>query len=149
MTFCPGIHPMTIRDSRFMMKQLQHWKRNWQSTPVFLPGESHGWRSLAGYSPQGRKESDTTEWLTHKFAAHIRVKELIIYSIFKPIHQQILTLALTPFITPFIVIINYWLHSPYFAIDPYPWGLFILYIAVSTNSSPLYCASPLGITING
>ena len=33
-------------------------------TPVFLPGESHGQRSLAGYSPWGRKESDTTEWLT-------------------------------------------------------------------------------------
>ena len=32
-----------------------------QSTPVFLPGESHGQRSLVGYSPQGRKESVTTE----------------------------------------------------------------------------------------
>ena len=30
-------------------------------TPVFLLGESHGWRSLAGYSPWGCKESDTTE----------------------------------------------------------------------------------------
>ena len=30
-------------------------------TPVFLPGESHGQRSLAGYSPWGRKESDTAE----------------------------------------------------------------------------------------
>ena len=30
---------------------------------VFLPGESHGWRSLVGYSPQGHKESDTTERL--------------------------------------------------------------------------------------
>ena len=30
-------------------------------TPVFLPGESHGQRSLAGYSPWGHKESDTTE----------------------------------------------------------------------------------------
>ena len=37
------------------------WRRKWQSTPVFLPGDSHGWRSLVGYSPQGRKESDTTE----------------------------------------------------------------------------------------
>jgi len=37
------------------------WRREWQPTPVFLPGESHGWRSLAGYSPWGRKESDTTE----------------------------------------------------------------------------------------
>ena len=32
-----------------------------QPTPVFLPGESHGQRSQAGYSPQGSKESDTTE----------------------------------------------------------------------------------------
>ena len=32
-----------------------------QPTPVFLPGESHGQRSLAGYSPWGCKESDTTE----------------------------------------------------------------------------------------
>ena len=30
-------------------------------TPVFLPGESHGSRSLVGFSPQGRKESDTTD----------------------------------------------------------------------------------------
>ena len=36
------------------------WKRQWQPTPVFLPGESHGGRSLVGYSPWRRKESDTT-----------------------------------------------------------------------------------------
>ena len=34
-------------------------------TPVFLPGESHRQRSLAGYSPWGHKEPDTTERLTH------------------------------------------------------------------------------------
>ena len=33
-------------------------------TPIFLPGESHGQRSLVGYGPWGRKESDATEWLT-------------------------------------------------------------------------------------
>ena len=32
-----------------------------KTTPVFLPGEYHGQRSLAGYSPQGRKQPDTTE----------------------------------------------------------------------------------------
>ena len=37
------------------------WRRAWQPTPVFLPGESHGQRCLAGYSPWGRKELDTTE----------------------------------------------------------------------------------------
>ena len=37
------------------------WKREWLSTPVFLPGKFHGQRSLAGYSPQGDKGSDRTE----------------------------------------------------------------------------------------
>ena len=36
----------------------------WQPTAVFLPGKSHGQRILVGYSSKGRKESDTTEWLT-------------------------------------------------------------------------------------
>ena len=36
------------------------WRRKWQPTPVFLPGEYRGLRSLVGYSPQGRKELDTT-----------------------------------------------------------------------------------------
>ena len=37
------------------------WRRKWQPILVFLPGESHGQRSLVGYSPWGHKESDTTE----------------------------------------------------------------------------------------
>ena len=37
------------------------WRRAWQATPVVLPGEFHGQRSLGGYSPQGHTESDTTE----------------------------------------------------------------------------------------
>ena len=37
------------------------WKRAWQPTPVFMPGESHGGRSLVGYTPWGCKESDTTK----------------------------------------------------------------------------------------
>ena len=40
------------------------WRRAWQPTPVFLSGKIHGQRSLAGYSPWGHKESDTTEHLT-------------------------------------------------------------------------------------
>ena len=38
-----------------------HWRRKWQPTPVFLPGESQGRRSLVGYRLWGRTESDTTE----------------------------------------------------------------------------------------
>ena len=37
------------------------WEREWKPTPVFLPGKSHGQRGLVGYSPQGHKESDTSE----------------------------------------------------------------------------------------
>ena len=37
------------------------WRRKWQPTPVFLPGESHGQRSLVDYSPWGRKELYTTK----------------------------------------------------------------------------------------
>ena len=48
----PGFNPWVGKIS---------WRRKWQPTPVFLPGKSHGWRSLVGYSPWGRKELDTTE----------------------------------------------------------------------------------------
>ena len=43
------------------------WRKEQLPSPVFLPGEFHGQRSLAGYSPRGHKESDTTEQLTLPF----------------------------------------------------------------------------------
>ena len=43
------------------------WGRNWQPTPIFLPEESHGQRSLAGCSPWSLKELDMTEQLTLTF----------------------------------------------------------------------------------
>ena len=49
------------------------WMRAWQLTLVFLPGESHGQRSLVGYDPWGCKESDTTEATEH---AHTRVRKV-------------------------------------------------------------------------
>ena len=42
------------------------WRRKWQPTPVCWPGESHGQRSLVGYSPGGHRESDTPERLKEK-----------------------------------------------------------------------------------
>ena len=41
------------------------WRREWQPIPVFFPGESHGQRSLEGYSPWDCKELDKTELLRH------------------------------------------------------------------------------------
>ena len=45
----------------FQLSSPDPWRRKWQPTPVLLPGNSHGWRSLVGYSPWSHKESDTTE----------------------------------------------------------------------------------------
>ena len=52
----PGFHP-------WVGKML--WRRGWLLTPVFLPGKSHGQRSLEGYGPVGRRESDVTEQQAH------------------------------------------------------------------------------------
>ena len=56
---------------RHKRRQYNSWvgkiprRRAWQPTPVFLPGEPHGQRSLAGYSPWDHKESDMTEATWH------------------------------------------------------------------------------------
>ena len=50
------------------------WGRKWQPTPILLPGKSRGWRSLVGYSPWGRKESDMTERLHFTSSLHFSVE---------------------------------------------------------------------------
>ena len=51
-----------------MSSRLLFQRRRWHHTPVLLPGKSHGWRSLVGCSPRGRKESDTTGRLHFHFS---------------------------------------------------------------------------------
>ena len=46
------------------------WSRKWQPTPVFLPGKSHGQRSLAGLSPWGHIVSDMSEQLSKHIHTH-------------------------------------------------------------------------------
>ena len=91
------------------------WRRKWQPTPVFLPGKSHGQRSLVDYSPWGHKESDTTEWLHFLFPfwlyIYIHITCIIIY---------IILIFLLHFPFPFWLYIyimhnyiynfNFWLH---------------------------------------
>ena len=57
------------------------WRRQWQPTRVFLPGESHGWRSLVGYSPRGLKESDMTEQLHFHFCLSYKLVEVVFSSV--------------------------------------------------------------------
>ena len=82
----PSIFPSTRvfpSESAFCIRCLKYWsfsfsislsnkysvlisfRKETATTSVFLPGKSHGQRSMAGYSPWDCKESDTTEWLTH------------------------------------------------------------------------------------
>ena len=58
----PGFYPWVRKIS---------WRRAWLPNPVFLPGGFYGQRNLAGYSPWGHKESDTTEQLSTLVSSHI------------------------------------------------------------------------------
>ena len=55
------IHP-------YLLNSAYSWRRQWQPTPVLLPGKSHGQRSLVDCSPWGHEESDTTEQLHFHFS---------------------------------------------------------------------------------
>ena len=55
--------PLWFRSTSVLNYTWGWWRRQWQPTPVLLPGKFHGQRSLVGYSPWGHKESDRTERL--------------------------------------------------------------------------------------
>ena len=62
----PVLHYIPVCSNSCPLRQW--WRRQWQPTPVLLPGKSHGWRSLVGCSPWGLKESDATERLHFHFS---------------------------------------------------------------------------------
>ena len=66
------------------------WRRKWQPTPVFLPEESHGQRSLVGYSPWGHKELDITECTHTHIHTHTHTRT----------HTNLLTLTKETFPRP-------------------------------------------------
>ena len=61
------------RFNRWVRKIQMQKRRAQQPTPVSLPGESHGHRSLAGYSPNGHKESDMTEATKHACRSDVHI----------------------------------------------------------------------------
>ena len=56
----PNTYPAHCRCSQNRSDNSSEWRRKWQPAPVFLPGESHGQRSLVGYSPWSHQELDPT-----------------------------------------------------------------------------------------
>ena len=70
--------PASAGDMRFGLDSWLRkipWRRAWQSTPVFLPGDSYRQRSLAGYSPSGHIESDMTEETQHARMGYTKERE--------------------------------------------------------------------------
>ena len=69
---CPTPHTVPFLEEGHLDLAALHfsnpWRRKWKPTPVFLPGESHTQRSMMGYSPWGRKESDMTEDTAQHFS---------------------------------------------------------------------------------
>ena len=63
--WCAAVHGVARGWTRLSFSlslfTFMHWRRKWQPTPVFLPGESQGWRRLVGCRLWGLTESDTTE----------------------------------------------------------------------------------------
>ena len=66
----PGSPSVTtlVKQSLLKAAMAPNWRRQWQPTPVLLPGKSHGRRSLVGCRPWGHEESDTTERLHFHFS---------------------------------------------------------------------------------
>ena len=59
---------MNYKSTKIKPPRMSTWRRQWQPTPVLLPGKSHGRRSLVGCSPWGGEESDMTERLRFHFS---------------------------------------------------------------------------------
>ena len=107
------------------------WRRKWQPTPVFLPREFHGQRSLAGYSPWDHKELVTTQ----------RIEIQII----KPVKYQLMTgsgynAAINTFELYFIYIyINIQINSCIYLIYIYSMFIFLIYGNQLTSLSCCTC----------
>ena len=88
------------------------WRRKWQPTPEFLSGKSREQRSLAGYSPCGHKESDTTEWRSMQGVTHSRNTPPLSSTLWvtKLHHRHIIFILQTPLYMLFCLLINKHLH---------------------------------------
>ena len=89
------------------------WRRKWQPTPVFLPGERLGQRSLAGYSPRGCKESDRTERLNNN-NPHCRTGSCLESGMALICHV-----------------------SDFFSCETFPWSLSFLVLTLEENTARL------------
>ena len=74
----PSVHRDNSVTSTLGKYCLYSWRRKWKPTPIPLPGKFHRLRSLAGYSPWGQKESDTTEQFNFLFSNYPILKCVVL-----------------------------------------------------------------------
>ena len=111
------------------------WRRAWQPTPVFLPGESHGQRSLQDCSPWGRKELDTTEQLStaHRLMM-LSISSYAYWSFSYLLWRNIYSNPLPIFKLDCLLLwhgqlldISYWSNIDLQIFSPILWSVFLLY----------------------
>ena len=80
-THLKSTHPIHLLLAQMVnnLSAIQETQVQWQPTPVFLPGKFHRQRSLEGYSPWGRKESDMTERLTLHLLEQLLTCKIFVY----------------------------------------------------------------------
>ena len=82
---------LLMQDMWVLLGREDSWRKKRQPTSVFLPGKSHGPRSLVGYSPWGRKESDTTERLHFHFQTMMEIMKIMVTPSKDPVHVLLLS----------------------------------------------------------
>ena len=130
------------------------WRREWQPTPVFLPGEFYGQKSLASNSLCGHKESDTNEWLTH---AHTHTHEETEAHRRKNDLPETNTIHGMVFISPGIVSMpetrkmlqpqgcwGLWVRPKDPETDSCPWGFFVFLFTILDPASLSSCKNEVG-----
>ena len=94
------------------------WRREWEPTPAFSPGESQGQRILAGYSPLGRKGSDTTGRLTHTWwFSYIYVSDSLLLQVITKYWVDFPVLYSRTF-QAWLTIFNYFIYNSVYLLIP-------------------------------
>ena len=122
----------TMRETRFdpWIGKIP-WRRKWQPTPVLLPGKSHEWRSVVGYSPWNHKEPDMTERLYFLRTKNCNQLSRISYSLLPGLEKYCVNLDSLKYLKMVILSLPHLIFSkitvlvPYITVFRIPGRLFI------------------------
>ena len=109
------------------------WRRTWQPTPIFLPGESHGQRSLVGYSPSVAKNSIWLKWVSMHTGTAFVINIWVIRALVEEISEKVPPLSAT--LPPRLYHIEglFWFHLSWVSEDFFENQIFksVIYMVIS------------------